>query len=288
MKGPRSYLSVTNTRFYTSWVTPGFHSQRRTGTGQQRLSHLHTAELIQFMHAACGHPVPSTWIQAIQSGNFATWPGLTADAVRKHLPKSTATVKGHLNQQRKNVRSTQRPVSEPNPKPKSEIPILDSDLNVKTHQVFAAAIEITGQISTDLTGRFPVTSSRGNKYLLVLYDYDSNSILTEAMKNRSDTKHLQAYNKLHQYLVDQGFRPQLQKLDNEASTALKHTIREKGIDFQLVPPHIHRRNAAERAIQTFKNHFVAILCGADTKSPLHLWDRLLPQATTSLNLLRNS
>jgi hypothetical protein len=52
-------------------------------------------ELLQFMHAACGNPVPSTWIQAIQHGNFATWPGLTADAVRKHLPKSLATVKGH-------------------------------------------------------------------------------------------------------------------------------------------------------------------------------------------------
>jgi len=49
---------------------------------------------------------------------------------------------------------------------------------------------MTGQISTNLTGRFPVASSRGNKYLLVLYNYDSNSILTDAMKNRSDTAHL--------------------------------------------------------------------------------------------------
>jgi hypothetical protein len=50
---------------------------------------------------------------------------------------------------------------------------------------------------------------------------------------------------------------------------------------------MHHHNAAERAIRTFKNHFVAILCGADVKFPLHLWDRLLPQATASLNLLRN-
>ena len=180
--------------------------------------------------------MPYKWIQAIQSGNFATWPGLTAEAVRKHLPKSTATVKGHLNQQRRNVRSTQLQVSTPNLK---SDPIIDPDLNVKTHQMFAATIKITGQISTDLTGRFPVTSSRGNKYLLVLYDYDSNSILTDAMKNRSDNKHLHTYKKLHQYLVERGFRPQLQKLDNEASAALKRSIREKGIDFQLVPTHIH-------------------------------------------------
>ena len=131
-------------------------------------------ELIQFMHAACGNPVPSTWIQAITDGNFATWPGLTSDDVCKHLPKSNATVKGHLNQQRKNVRSTQLQVSEPDPK--SEKLIIDPNLNTKTHQVYAATIEVTGQISTNLTGRFPVTSSCGNKYLLVMYDYDSNSI----------------------------------------------------------------------------------------------------------------
>jgi hypothetical protein len=35
-------------------------------------------------------------------------------------------------------------------------------------------------------------------------------------------------------------------------------------NFQLVPPGIYRRNAAERAIRTFKNHFIAglsIYCG---------------------------
>jgi hypothetical protein len=253
----------------------------------QAFSAYHTSnqtELVTFLHAACGSPVPSTWIKAIDNGHFATWPGLTSDLIRKLLPKSLATVKGHLNQQRKNIRSTQ-PKSVPN---SDEQPISDSP-NERTHHVFAAVHDTTtGQISTDLTGRFPTTSSRGNKYILVLYDYDSNAILTEPMQNRSDKEHLRAYNKLHLYLVDRGFKPLLQKLDNEASIALKRTIRAKGIDFQLVPPHNHRRNAAERAIQTFKNHFVACLCTADQHFPMHLWDRILPQATTTLNLLRAS
>jgi hypothetical protein len=34
-----------------------------------------------------------TWIKAIEAGHFTTWPGLTADLVRKHLPKSIATTK---------------------------------------------------------------------------------------------------------------------------------------------------------------------------------------------------
>jgi hypothetical protein len=60
------------------------------------------------------------------------------------------------------------------------------------------------------------------------------------------------------------------------------------IDYQLVPPHSHRRNAAERAIRTFKKHFVTGLSSVDPAFPLHLWDRLLPQAEITLNLLRTS
>ncbi len=58
--------------------------------------------------------------------------------------------------------------------------------------------------------------------------------------------------------------------------------------YQLVPPHDHRQNKAEKAIQTFKDHFVAILYGADTSFPLNLWDLLLRQAEHTLNMLRPS
>jgi hypothetical protein len=77
-------------------------------------------------------------------------------------------------------------------------------------------------------------------------------------------------------------------LDNEASTALKNFFTTNDVDYQLVPPHCHRRNATERAISTFKEHFVAGLASVDPNFPLHLWDRLLPQAELTLNLLRTS
>jgi hypothetical protein len=51
---------------------------------------------------------------------------------------------------------------------------------------------------------------------------------------------------------------------------------------------MHRANLAEKAIQTFKNHFKAILAGTDDSFPLHLWDKLLPQAEMTLNMLRPS
>jgi hypothetical protein len=77
-------------------------------------------------------------------------------------------------------------------------------------------------------------------------------------------------------------------MDNEASTALKHFLHSKDIKFKLVTPHIHSQKASERAIQTLKNHFVAMLSSTDTQFPIHLWDRLIPHAVITLNLLRQS
>jgi hypothetical protein len=38
---------------------------------------------IQYLHAAAGSPIPSTFIKAIEAGNFTTWPTLTAQHVKK-------------------------------------------------------------------------------------------------------------------------------------------------------------------------------------------------------------
>jgi hypothetical protein len=77
-------------------------------------------------------------------------------------------------------------------------------------------------------------------------------------------------------------------MDNEASTAVQHFLYSKYIQFQLVAPHVHQQNTTERAIQMFKNHFIAILCSTDKQFPIHLWDRLIPQAIISLILLIQS
>jgi hypothetical protein len=93
---------------------------------------------------------------------------------------------------------------------------------------------------------------------------------------------------IHQELTVKGFKPKLQTLVNEVSTALKNVFTANDIAYQLVPPHCHRRNTAELAISTFKEHFVAGLSSVDPSFPMHLWDRLLPQAEITLNLLRTS
>jgi hypothetical protein len=194
--------------------------------------------------------VQDTWLKAIWAGHFATWPGLPEDLVRKHLPKVITTVKGHLSQRRKKLRSTTATVATHAPEAIELDDIMPEAANVKTHQVFAAMVDM-GKVYGDLTGRFPIQSSSGHQYILTLYDYDSNT----PMKNRTEKEMIWAYTSLHNHLVNAGLKPELQVMDNECSASFRQYLADEHIAFQLVPPHLHRQNAAERAIQTFKNHF---------------------------------
>jgi hypothetical protein len=78
-------------------------------------------------------------------------------------------------------------------------------------------------------------------------------------------------------------------MENEALAGLKDLLRTQfNLKYQLVPPHIHRCNAAERAIRTLKNHFIVGLCSAAEDFLLRLWDNLLPHAELTINLLQAS
>jgi hypothetical protein len=149
--------------------------------------------------------------------------------------------------------------------------------------------ELNGMISTDQTGRrFPVKSSKGKLYIMVLYNYDSNGILATTMKSRKAPDLVAAYNIFHQQLLDGGIKPILQRLDNEISKVLFQAIKDNGIDFQLSSPNDHKLNPAERAIQTFKNHLITILHGCNRKFPAWLWWQTIPQVVMTLNMLRRS
>jgi hypothetical protein len=148
--------------------------------------------------------------------------------------------------------------------------------------------ELNVMISTDQAGRFPVKSSKGKSYIMVLYNYDSNGILATTMKSRKAPDLDAAYNELHQQLLDGGIKPVLQRLDNKISKGLIQAIKDKGIGFQLASPNDHRLNPAEWAIQTFKNHLRAILHGCDRKFSAWLWYQIIPQLVMTLNMLRCS
>ena len=243
-------------------------------------------EIIRYYHAAAGFPTKRTWIAAINNDQYASWPGLTASAVAKHFPESEETAKGHMRKAKSGIRSTKVRVELDGNEDTAERP------TTKQRAIYVRAVDLADDLQraiyTDQTGRFPVLSSQGNRYVMVMLDMDSNYIMVEPMKNRNSSELVRSYNSLIQRLHDQGIRPKHQVLDNEISGEYETAIKKHKMTYQLVPPHDHRRNIAEKAIQVFKDHFISILCGCDPDFPMHLWDRLLPQAELTLNLLRTS
>ena len=150
------------------------------------------------------------------------------------------------------------------------LPLPSQEPSVRTQMAYLQTVEFTGKVSTDQTGRFPVTSSRSSKYLMVLYDHDSNIILAETLTSRSERELIRATRVLHSYLSNRGLTPQYQMIDNECPRGLKQFLRDSSVNFQLIPPHLHHTNALERAIQTHKYHLVARLSICDPNFPLHL------------------
>ena len=117
--------------------------------------------------------------------------------------------------------------------------------NRKTNEVHVKTLDLQGKICTDQTGRFPVQSSRGNKHIMIAYDYDSNAIIVKALKSKSSADHLAAMQEVHKCLNQRGMHPKMHIMDNECSKPVKDYIKyEKKIELMLVPPYLHRANAA--------------------------------------------
>ena len=150
-------------------------------------------------------------------------------------------------------------------------------LQRKTKEVFIK-IKPLDTVYSDQTGTFPYLSSRGFRYIMIVYDYDMNAILSLPLRSKSGSEQLSAITRLHDQLSDQGQDTFLHILDNEASLCVMSYLNLKRITYQLVPPNVHRRNAAERDISTWKDHFVSGLCSTDPSFPMHLWDRLYRNA----------
>ena len=115
---------------------------------------------------------------------------------------------------------------------------------------------------------------------MVAYHCDANVILACPLKTRKDRHRLEAYAAIMESLQQRAHDVDL------AIAAYKKEITETwGTKFQLVPTNMHRHNAAERAIRTFKAHFLAMLAGVAPEFPCFLWDLLVPQAVIQLNFL---
>ena len=111
---------------------------------------------------------------------------------------------------------------------------------------------------------------------MVLYDHDSKVILPEPLKYCSKQELERAYTALNSQLNRRGLCPIFQILYNECPAGLNTFMKQEGVTFQIALPNIHCTNAADCAIQKFKDHLVAGLSICNQNFPINFWDLLLP------------
>ena len=138
---------------------------------------------------------------------------------------------------------------------------IDRSLYVKSYNLHN---DLKCKLYSDQTGRFPVASFKSNQYIMVTYNMNiSGSIFAEPMCNIPSRSMIQAYEHIFDKLRSRDQTPTIHILDNECSVNFKKAITANKMKYQLVPPNDHRRNAAEKAVQVFRDHFVSVLCGTD-------------------------
>jgi hypothetical protein len=150
----------------------------------------------------------------------------------------------------------------------------------------AFADRILGVVYNDLTGNFPFMFYDGNVCFLVVYHYKANAILATPIAGLDNLTIFNAYQSIFEDLASKGFKPKLNVMDNQATKHIKKNLTKEECKLQLVELHNHCVNAAERAIQTFKDTFIAALAMTEHDFPLQWWYKLTTQFILCLNLLR--
>lgn len=188
------------------------------------------ADLVNLAHGSLLSPVLLTLAMALKKGFLVNFPGLTLPLLRKHPPHSKYTVMGHLNQLRQNTQSTKPTCPTESPEDfldslfEDYFPLIIDLSNQPTEQCFVAIQQSTGMVFTDQPGKILQESLSGMNYIMILYNFDSNCILVEALKSRHTKAILEGYKVLHKRLCVRGLCACLQCLDNECSNTLKEFV----------------------------------------------------------------
>ena len=53
---------------------------------------------------------------------------------------------------------------------------------------YTKVYDVRNTVFSDQTGQFPTRYKRGNRYIMVMVDIDSNTILVDPLKNRMDAE----------------------------------------------------------------------------------------------------
>ena len=87
--------------------------------------------------------------------------------------------------------------------------------------------------------------------ICILYGCTTNAIIATPVKNMKEEKIVGCFKQNIEYLSKRGFKLVLNIIDNVVSQAVQAYLEKENMYIQLVNPHNHRLNVAERVIKTF-------------------------------------
>jgi hypothetical protein len=149
---------------------------------------------------------------------------LTEQNVSKYYPKLDKTLKGHMNQARKNFRSTKMKRA---PLELAEYPKMRGK---KVKDIYISTYEVRKTTFSNQTGQFPTCSKSGNKYIMIMVEINSSAIL----------EMIRAYNTLLLHLRQAGIVPKKHVMDSKVSENMKNHIKDNcRLTVELIPPGCH-------------------------------------------------
>jgi hypothetical protein len=184
-----------------------------------------TRQSLMYYHASASFPVKETFMDAVRSGNYATWPCLMTTLISMHFPDSKEMQKGHMKGQRKGVWSTRVKAATTI---KIELGTEDSPPKLvaikRMNDIFIKIYELAETIHTDQMGAFSITSQQGYGYIMVSIHLDANYIFCELMKNRMEGAMITAYQKMVDRMEISGLGLKHHRLDNQCLENFKKCI----------------------------------------------------------------
>ena len=120
----------------------------------------------------------------------------------------------------------------------------------------------------------------------MFYIHDPNYIKEIPINIRKEEELLRVYKEIYAYCESRGFKPQLQKMDNEMSKDVEDFITSQQTDYQYTPPDMHQSNPAEQSTQKYKSCIKPTVTSLPPKFPIAYWCRLIPQVDFSVNIVR--
>ena len=126
------------------------------------------------------------------------WPGIEEINFDKLITNKLPIAKGHLDQEQANLKRTKVANDE-------DIDLNPTDgLAIKTRKNITKLHPLKDKTYSDQTGRFPHRSSRVNKYIMIMYDQDANTILAKAIPNLQAKTIASALEDLHKRSTQHG------------------------------------------------------------------------------------